>query len=102
MLNRIQKTTNLMWFGNRRAEGAMNPEMFDPALPKPTLALVLTAIECGIDEWATGIKTDVPFTSADYRTTYTDHIASLTAFEKHSAPRDILGNILTRLHNVGR
>ncbi|KAF8193587.1 hypothetical protein K438DRAFT_1828910 [Mycena galopus ATCC 62051] len=98
----IQKTTNLMWFGNRRAEGAMNPEMFGPALPKPTLALVLTAIECGIDEWATGIKTDVPFTSADYRTTYTDHIASLTAFEKRSAPRDILGNILTRLHNVGR
>ncbi|KAF8204158.1 hypothetical protein K438DRAFT_1819207 [Mycena galopus ATCC 62051] len=100
--NIIQKATNLMWFGNRRAEGAMHPEIFGPALPKPTLALVLTAVECGIDEWATGIKTDVPFTSADYRSIYTDHINSMTAFEKRSAPRDILGNILTRLHNVGR
>ncbi|KAF8183355.1 hypothetical protein K438DRAFT_1975214 [Mycena galopus ATCC 62051] len=104
--NIIQKATNLMWFSNRRAEGALHPEIFGPALPKPTLALVLTAvecgIECGIDEWATGIKTDVPFTSADYRSIYTDHINSMTAFEKRSAPRDILGNILTRLHNVGR
>ncbi|KAF8183352.1 hypothetical protein K438DRAFT_1767017 [Mycena galopus ATCC 62051] len=100
--NIIQKATNLMWFSNRRAEGALHPEIFGPALPKPTLALVECGIECGIDEWATGIKTDVPFTSADYRSIYTDHINSMTAFEKRSAPRDILGNILTRLHNVGR
>ncbi|KAJ7266483.1 hypothetical protein B0H12DRAFT_976850, partial [Mycena haematopus] len=98
----IQKVTNLMWFSNRRAEGATHPDMFGPALPKPTLALVLTAIECGIDEWATGIKTDVPFTSAEYRSTYLEHIKALNDFEKRSAPRDILGNILTRLHNIGR
>ncbi|KAF8201297.1 hypothetical protein K438DRAFT_1582366, partial [Mycena galopus ATCC 62051] len=100
--NIIQQSTNLMWFSNRRAEGATHPEIFGPALPKPTLALMLTAVECGIDEWATGIKTDVPFTAADYRSIYLDHIKSLTDFEKRSAPRDILGNILTCLHNIGQ
>ncbi|KAJ7347810.1 hypothetical protein DFH08DRAFT_698799 [Mycena albidolilacea] len=98
----IQKSLNVMWFANRRSEGATHPEMFGPILRKPTLALVLTAIECGIDEWATGIKADVPFTSADYRSVYIDHIKAMSDFETRSAPRDILGNILTRLHNIGR
>ncbi|KAJ7787795.1 hypothetical protein B0H14DRAFT_2629001 [Mycena olivaceomarginata] len=98
----IQKSLNVMWFANCRSEGATYPEMFGPILHKPTLALVLTAIECGIDEWATGIKADVPFTSADYRSVYIDHIKAMTDFETRSAPRDILGNILTRLHNIGR
>ncbi|KAJ7728306.1 hypothetical protein B0H14DRAFT_541095 [Mycena olivaceomarginata] len=77
----IQKSLNVMWFANRRSEGATHPEMFGPILRKPTLALVLTAIECGIDEWATGIKADVPFTSADYRSVYIDHIKAMSDFE---------------------
>ncbi|KAJ6555893.1 hypothetical protein B0H19DRAFT_1151495 [Mycena capillaripes] len=98
----IQKSINQMWFNNRRDEGATHPELFGPALPKPAFALVLTAIECCIDEWATGIKTDVPFTAADYRSVYQEHLKCLDDFEKHTAPCDILGNILTRAHNVGR
>ncbi|KAJ7824478.1 hypothetical protein B0H13DRAFT_2375458 [Mycena leptocephala] len=90
----IQKAINQMWFNNRRDEG--------PIFPKPAFALVLSAIECSIDEWATGIKTDVPFTSADYRSVYQEHLKCLNEFEKHTAPRDILGNILTRVHNIGR
>ncbi|KAJ7728991.1 hypothetical protein B0H14DRAFT_3718746 [Mycena olivaceomarginata] len=82
-------------------EGATHPEMFGPILCKPMLALVWTAIECGIDEWATGIKADVPFTSADYRSVYIDHTKAMTDFEMCSAPHDILGNILTCLHNIG-
>ncbi|KAJ6536270.1 hypothetical protein B0H19DRAFT_997014 [Mycena capillaripes] len=98
----IQKAINQMWFNNRRDEGATHPDLFGPSLPKPAFALVLSAIECSIDEWATGIKTDVPFTSADYRAVYQEHLKCLDEFEKHTAPRDILGNILTRAHNVGR
>ncbi|KAJ7671060.1 hypothetical protein B0H17DRAFT_948416, partial [Mycena rosella] len=98
----IQKSTNSMWFNSRRDEGAMHPELFGPRLPKPTLALVLTAIECSVDQWASGIKTDVPFTAADYRSVYLEHIRVLEEFEKATAPRRILDNILTRLHNIGR
>ncbi|KAJ7856440.1 hypothetical protein B0H13DRAFT_1178125 [Mycena leptocephala] len=98
----IQKAVNQMWFNNRRDEGAKHPELLGPIFPKPAFALVLSAIECSIDEWATGIKTDVPFTSADYRSVYQEHLKCLNEFEKHTAPRDILGNILTRVHNIGR
>ncbi|KAJ6518448.1 hypothetical protein DFH09DRAFT_1428065 [Mycena vulgaris] len=98
----IQKSTNLMWFNNRRDEGATHPDVFGPVFPKPAFALVLSAIECSIDEWATGIKTDVPFTAADYRGVYLEHLKCLDEFEKYTAPRDILGNILTRMHNIGR
>ncbi|KAJ7182098.1 hypothetical protein C8R46DRAFT_1069184 [Mycena filopes] len=99
----IQKAINVMWFNNRRDEGATHPDIFGPLFPKPALCLVLSAIECCIDEWATGIKTDVPFTSADYRSVYEEHVKCLDEFEEHTSQRaDILGNILTRLHNIGR
>ncbi|KAJ7446958.1 hypothetical protein FB451DRAFT_1375736 [Mycena latifolia] len=98
----IQRSSNLMWSSNRRDEGAMHPELFGPVFPKPAFALVLTAIECSVDEWATGIKTDVAFTSADYRSVYLEHLKCLDEFEKHTAPGGILTNILTRMHNLGR
>ncbi|KAJ7662854.1 hypothetical protein B0H17DRAFT_1257671, partial [Mycena rosella] len=98
----IQKSVNGMWFNNRRDEGATHPRLFGPALPKPTFALVLTAIECCVDEWASSIKTDVLFTAADYRSVYLEHLKCLDEFEKATAPRRILDNILTRLHNIGR
>ncbi|KAJ6489148.1 hypothetical protein DFH09DRAFT_378989 [Mycena vulgaris] len=98
----IQKSTNVMWFNNRRDEGATHPELFGPVFPKPAFALVLSAIECSIDEWATGVKSDVPFTAADYRGVYLEHLKCLEEFEKHTAPRGILDNILTRMHNIGR
>ncbi|KAJ7184816.1 hypothetical protein C8R46DRAFT_872661, partial [Mycena filopes] len=100
----IQKSANVMWFNNRRDEGATHPDVFGPIFPKPAFALVLTAIECSIDEWATGIKTEVPFTSADYRSVYQEHLKCLNDFEKHTTEVNIniLGNILTRIHNIGR
>ncbi|KAJ7711455.1 hypothetical protein B0H16DRAFT_1480359 [Mycena metata] len=79
------------------------PRGVGPIFPKPAFALVLTAIECAIGEWATRIKTEIPFTSADYRSVYQEHLRCLNDFEKHIKDRaDILGNILTRIHNIGR
>ncbi|KIN95290.1 hypothetical protein M404DRAFT_166116, partial [Pisolithus tinctorius Marx 270] len=49
----IQKIINMMWFANKHDEGVKFPEHFKP-FPYPVLALILTAIECCIDEWATG------------------------------------------------
>lgn len=114
----IQKSVNVMWFNNRRDEGATHPDIFGPVFPKPAFALVLSSvrlviswlpnlmdaqIECCIDEWATGIKTDVPFTSAEYRTVYQDHVKALDEFETHTTQHaHILDNILTRMHNIAR
>ncbi|KAJ7063850.1 hypothetical protein C8F01DRAFT_36426 [Mycena amicta] len=90
-----------MWFNNRRDEGATYPELFGPVLPRPTMALILT-IECCIDEWLSGVRTDVAFTTTDYASVYRNHIESMAAFEAGTAPRPILESILKRIHTIGR
>ncbi|KAJ7363069.1 hypothetical protein DFH08DRAFT_842006 [Mycena albidolilacea] len=57
----LQRGANAMWFANRRDEGPSHPEYFSP-FPYQGLAAILTATENTIDEWLTGIRTDVPFT----------------------------------------
>ncbi|KAI5994999.1 hypothetical protein EDD15DRAFT_2365900 [Pisolithus albus] len=49
----IQKIVNTMWFANKHDDGVVFHNHYNP-FPNPTLALVLTAIECCIDEWMTG------------------------------------------------
>jgi hypothetical protein len=106
-----------MWFANRRDEGPSFPEFFNP-FPKAGLALVLTvvcaisfcitlltlSVQCEnlIDERITGIRTDVPFTTTDYRSVYESHLKALTQFEEETGQHKILDNILVRLHNIGR
>ncbi|KAI5994418.1 hypothetical protein EDD15DRAFT_2112111, partial [Pisolithus albus] len=61
----IQKIVNTMWFTNKHDDGVVYHEYFRP-FPYPALALVLTAIECCVDEWVTGTRTDIPFTIQEY------------------------------------
>ncbi|KAG1867249.1 hypothetical protein DFJ58DRAFT_911671 [Suillus subalutaceus] len=61
----IQEAMNHMWFANRCDEGIVHAKYFDP-LPVQTIALILTAIECCIDEWMTGLKEDIKFSSLAY------------------------------------
>ncbi|KAJ7215522.1 hypothetical protein GGX14DRAFT_443032, partial [Mycena pura] len=42
-----------IWFKNNKTRGSKNPDFFNP-LRLPTLALLFTAIEWGIERWATG------------------------------------------------
>ncbi|KAJ6625727.1 hypothetical protein B0H10DRAFT_1782301, partial [Mycena sp. CBHHK59/15] len=82
----IQRAVNAMWFANRRDEGPSFPEFFNP-ITKPGVAIVLTVVcpcllssiarltflakaENSIDERLTGIRTDIPFTTNDYRSVY--------------------------------
>lgn len=39
----FQKSANAMWFANRRDEGVMYPEMFNP-FPKQSLGIMLAAV----------------------------------------------------------
>ncbi|KAJ7128799.1 hypothetical protein C8R43DRAFT_1134379 [Mycena crocata] len=97
----LQMAINVMWFANRRDEGPCHPEFFQP-FPVKGLALVLTVIENTIDEYLTGIRTDVPFTANEYRTIYQHHIKSLEEFAAHTAEHKILDRILGRMHDEGR
>ncbi|KAG6835823.1 hypothetical protein H0H93_014340, partial [Arthromyces matolae] len=97
----IQTSVNKMWFKNQRDEGVVYSDMFNP-MPIPAIALVLTAIECNIDEWTTGTKTDIAFYADDYRTTYLKHIESLKAFGEATAKHDLLKKLQKQLHTFGR
>ncbi|KAJ7894480.1 hypothetical protein B0H14DRAFT_3854314 [Mycena olivaceomarginata] len=97
----LQKGTNAIWFANRRDEGPSHPEIFNP-LPEEALAAVLTATENTIDEYLTGIRTDVPFTANEYRSVYETHLKSLRQFREHTIKYELLDKILTRLHNIRR
>ncbi|KAJ7798810.1 hypothetical protein B0H14DRAFT_2388464 [Mycena olivaceomarginata] len=92
-----------MWFANRRDEGQSHPEIFNP-LPEEALAALLTVIctENTIDEYLTGIRTDVPFTANEYRSVYDTHLRSLREFREHTTKYNLLDKILTHMHNVGR
>ncbi|KAI6015779.1 hypothetical protein BKA83DRAFT_74976, partial [Pisolithus microcarpus] len=72
----IQKIINTMWFANKHDNGVRFHNHLKP-FPYPALALVLTAIECCIDEWMTGMQTDIPFTIQEYCGTYKSHLKCL-------------------------
>ncbi|KAI6164100.1 hypothetical protein EDD17DRAFT_1475230 [Pisolithus thermaeus] len=50
----IQKIINTMWFTNKHNDSIRFHKHFKP-FPYPALALILTVIECCIDEWTMGI-----------------------------------------------
>ncbi|GBE88906.1 hypothetical protein SCP_1403140 [Sparassis crispa] len=97
----IQMVINDMWFANKHDEGVRYHGYFNP-MPVVTIALVLAAVECGIDEWATGIKEDVPFTAASYKEVYQAHLHCLHDFEKHTINYGILRKRCNLWHGNAR
>ncbi|KAI6016278.1 hypothetical protein PISMIDRAFT_77965, partial [Pisolithus microcarpus 441] len=97
----IQKIVNTMWFANKHDDGVQFHNHFKP-FPYPVLALVLAGIECCIDEWMTGTRTDILFTIQEYRSTYESHLNCLQAFEDATKTYNVLPGICTRLYEVGR
>ncbi|KAG1818054.1 uncharacterized protein BJ212DRAFT_122398 [Suillus subaureus] len=97
----LQLGINVMWFANRHDEGVIHHKYFNP-MPIEVIALVLTTIECCIDEWLQGLKEDIKFTSATYGTVYHGHFGSLQRFDERTAPYKLLERIRTNLHNTAR
>ncbi|KAG1868654.1 hypothetical protein F4604DRAFT_1927193 [Suillus subluteus] len=97
----LQEGINIMWFANRNDEGIIYHKYFNP-IPTEVVALVLTAIECCIDEWTQGLKEDIKFTSATYGSVYKGHLASLQHFQQHIAPYKLLEKICDNLYDTAR
>ncbi|KAH9035139.1 hypothetical protein EDB83DRAFT_2318825 [Lactarius deliciosus] len=74
----IQQCIDVVWFGDRHGEGVRFPNEFNP-MPYEAIALVLTAIECCLDEWSNGVQTELPFTYERYKVTYMSHLTALKA-----------------------
>ncbi|KAG6809062.1 hypothetical protein H0H92_001752 [Tricholoma furcatifolium] len=99
----IQKIVNVMWFQNKHDEGVKFIKTFNP-FPIPALALVLSVIDCCIDEWITGIRTDTPFKAKFYADTYEGHLKNLREFQEMSrkSRSGLSESIFEKLHNRGR
>ncbi|KAG1884655.1 hypothetical protein F4604DRAFT_1919126 [Suillus subluteus] len=96
----IQKAINDMWFANHSDE-VLYAKYFDP-LPVKMMALVLTVMECCVDEWTTGVREDVKFSSVSYGPVYLAHLDSLQWFEGCTAPYKLLDRILDNLLDVAQ
>ena len=114
----LQKIINVMWFQNRQDEGVVYNKYFHP-MKAETIALVLTVVsaffiiifsvlkyskvDCCIDEWMTGIRTECAFTTAAYRDTYNEHLRCLKDFQEHCKDtygnNGIFENICEKLYN---
>ncbi|KAI5997562.1 hypothetical protein EDD15DRAFT_2410951 [Pisolithus albus] len=73
-----------------------------PNSGKFVIVLEAAQIECCIDEWSTGTRTDIPFTIQEYRATYDSHLKCLQAFAEATKTYDVLPSICRRLYEVGR
>ncbi|KIK15164.1 hypothetical protein PISMIDRAFT_40394, partial [Pisolithus microcarpus 441] len=93
----IQKIVNMMWFTNKHDNGIAFPEHFKP-FPHPALALVLTAIECCIDEWATSTQMDITFTIQEYRNVFESHLNCLREFEDATKEFRVLPGICKKMY----
>ncbi|KAG1836803.1 hypothetical protein DFJ58DRAFT_611510, partial [Suillus subalutaceus] len=97
----LQDGINLMWFANRNDEGVIYHKYFNP-MPVEVVALVLTAIECCIDELLQGLKEDIKFTLAAYGFVYKGHLDLLQCFQERTAPYKLLDRICLNLHDTAR
>ncbi|KAG1784954.1 uncharacterized protein HD556DRAFT_1250576, partial [Suillus plorans] len=97
----IQSAVNDMWFANRNDEGVIYSKYFDP-LPVKLLALILTAIECCLDEWITGMKEDIKFSSTAYTPVYLVHLSSLQRFDERTSHYKLLEKIRVNILDVAQ
>lgn len=59
-------------------------------------------MECAINEWASGIKADISFSAADYRSIHVSHLKCLQDFDAATKKHDLLIKISSKMYNVGR
>lgn len=59
-------------------------------------------MECAIDEWITGLRTDITFTAESYRSVYKKHLKDLQMFDEASKELGVLDQIRARISSDGR
>ncbi|TFK45440.1 hypothetical protein OE88DRAFT_1740299 [Heliocybe sulcata] len=96
----IQKLVNAMWFKDPDDEG-IRYGMYFGEISHECLALMFTAIECCIEEWETGKKHRIDFTTQKYKERYEDILQMLYNFKKEGG-KEILGDIRRALAENGR
>ncbi|KAF8553252.1 hypothetical protein OG21DRAFT_1414671, partial [Imleria badia] len=89
----IQQVINEVLFKNGNDDGPRWSKYYSP-FPRSAFALTLTAIECAIDEWATGVRQTIAFTEEEYVNAYVGHDEALDEFDKATSGYKLLSMIL--------
>ncbi|KAF8122192.1 hypothetical protein EV363DRAFT_1183461 [Boletus edulis] len=99
----IQKAINISFYKNKRDEGVLYPEYFQP-FPMAGVALILTvvSVEACIDEWSSGDRNDIPFNEPTFRPVYQNHLNQLRKFAALTKDHEIMPKLLSHLDNNGR
>ncbi|KAF8067065.1 hypothetical protein FPV67DRAFT_1417403, partial [Lyophyllum atratum] len=94
----IQAVVNKMWFKSKTDEGVTHEEYStDDAIPLVTIAFVLTAVECCLDEWQSGEHQDVPFSVTGYQDKFDVHLQTLKSFETNTKDANIVPRLLKHI-----
>ncbi|EIW85981.1 hypothetical protein CONPUDRAFT_86174 [Coniophora puteana RWD-64-598 SS2] len=97
----IQQLINAVFYKGKKAMAVRWEEFFE-TFPGPGFALVLSAIECSIDEWSTGSFEKVAFSEANYRDVFETHLKNLDDFAGHGNGADrVLEKFMQRVHRIG-
>jgi len=97
----IQKSVNNTWFRNKHDIGIVFHEYFKP-IPFEAIALVLTVIECRIDEWSTGTCKESGWKEEDCENNYLSHLNSLRDLDTHGTHREGRDLLLKIQHDLLR
>ncbi|KAI5981381.1 hypothetical protein EDD15DRAFT_2137284, partial [Pisolithus albus] len=96
----IQQIINEVLFKNKSDDAVKWGKYYNP-FPRVAFALVLTAIECAIDEWALGSRELISFKEDDYSGVFNSHLASLDEFSKAAGKLDLLKKLLEQVYSTG-
>ncbi|KAI0349157.1 hypothetical protein OH77DRAFT_1415492 [Trametes cingulata] len=98
----IQDIINRGFYKSADDDGIALADIYDP-FPAAGIALVLTAVQCAIEEWATGAHTSVKFSEEKkYSRAYKGHLNDLREFETASGDDRIVSEICERISRHGR
>ncbi|TFK53194.1 hypothetical protein OE88DRAFT_1627002, partial [Heliocybe sulcata] len=93
----IQSLINVTWFAKKNDTGVQYPEYFKGGIPLVTVGLVLTAVECVLDEWATGTRNRKDFSEKAYKEVFEGHCKRLEQFRKETRQLRVLKHIRSSL-----
>ncbi|KAF8465636.1 hypothetical protein JB92DRAFT_2034245 [Gautieria morchelliformis] len=100
----LQDVINAQWFSKKKkSDGIVFGASFNP-IPDPVIALVFTAVEYAIKQWASGLLVSgSQFSEADYQDVYKRHLDGLEQWCNFSTrPAQALARHQQRLYSYGR
>ncbi|KAJ3558866.1 hypothetical protein NP233_g11411 [Leucocoprinus birnbaumii] len=80
----ISNTLNAVVFKHKKDGGIIHEDLFRDANVRP-IALILTAVECALDEWNTGKHEKIMFMATEYELKYKNHVADLKDLNEESS-----------------